>query len=83
MGEITEMLSMFFYIHITYHFRSSAIGFKACHFRSARVPQAVLTTFYGENTVQKQIFTEEPCDFHVFLLYLCFLFRIEVLPYRL
>lgn len=54
------------------------MGFKACHFRSARAPQTMLTIFCGEENLQKQIFTEEPWDFHVFHLYHCFLLRIKV-----
>lgn len=79
MERVTEN----FYMHISYQSRSSAMGFKACHFKSARVPQAMLTTFYSEENVQKQIFIEKPSDFHVFHLYICFWLRIEVSPHCL
>lgn len=54
------------------------MSFKACHFRSARVLQGMLTIFCGEENAQKQIFTEEPWDFHVFHLYHCFSLRIKL-----
>lgn len=66
-----------FYIFVTYQFGVAARGPKACQLGSARAPQATCTMFYGED-VQKQIYTQKPCDFHVLHLYHCFLLRIKV-----